>query len=70
MNNNHQSSASVSGTRDRSASPWLTTGSATDSATNVAVMPTASRRGGNTAARLMRWMWNQSPNTSSSGTPR
>ena len=48
---------------------WLRTGAASASASRHASVPSASARGGNTAARLMRWMWNHSPNTSNSGTP-
>ena len=32
-------------------------------------VPASSGRGGSTATRVMRWMWNHSPNSSSSGTP-
>ena len=55
---------------ERSAGAWLITGCTSARANSAATQPPARRRGGNTAARLMRWMWNHNPNTSSSGTPR
>ena len=62
--------AAASGTRASAAGAWLVTGQASASAASVADRPSASGRGGITAARVRRWMWNHSPNSSSSGTPR
>ena len=70
MNSSNQSSLSTPGTLPRSAGAWLSTGRRAASASSVRPLPTASARAGNTAARLMRWMWNHRPNTSSKGTPR
>ena len=64
-----QSSRSASGTRASVAGAWLTTGLASASAASVANSPSASGRGGSTAARVMRWTWNHSPNSISSGAP-
>ena len=70
-NSSSQSKASAPGTMDRSAGAWLITGCAQrEREQRRDACRSASARGGNTAARLMRWMWNHSPNTSSSGTPR
>ena len=59
----------AAGTRASAAGAWLVTGQASASTASVATRPSASARGGITAARVMRWMWNHSPNSSSSGTP-
>ena len=69
-NSSSQSNARAPGTWARSAGAWLMTGCTTASSSKRGDAARASARGGNTAARLMRWMWNHRPNTSSSGTPR
>ena len=70
MKSRNQSSASAPGASATSAGAWLITGATSASASSAAKVPQASARGGNTAARLRRWMWNHRPNSSSSGTPR
>ena len=70
MNSSTQSRRSDCGTVARSAGAWLDTGAAMASATSVSVKAALTGRVGHTAARVRRWMWNHSANSSSSGTPR
>ena len=70
-NSRIQSSASAAGTVREIGRRVAGTGAPSASANSTPKRaPAPARRGGNTAARVRRWMWNHSPNTSSSGTPR